>query len=268
MMRPRALRTFRPLQLLWFFPALLLLAAMGPVEARVPVVAAAADLQFALPEVAAAFEHTTGEGVRLAFGSSGNFARQIEQGAPFELFLSADETLVQRLAQAGLTVDDGQIYAHGRLALFVAANSTVAADAELAGLAAALKAGALRRFALPNPVHAPYGQRAETLLRKKGLWEALLPHLVLGENAAQAAQFALSGSVDAGISAWSLSRAPGLDTNARVVLLPAADHAPLIQRMVLLKTAGRTARRFHAYLLGPEAQAVLRRHGFELPASP
>lgn len=266
MMRPRALRTFHLLDRAWFLQVLLLLTIMSPVEARVPVVAAAADLQFALPEVASAFERTTGKSVRLAFGSSGNFARQIEQGAPFDLFLSADEALVQRLAQAGLTVDDGQIYAHGRLALFVSANSTVAADAELRGLAASLEAGKLHRFALPNPAHAPYGQRAEMLLRKKGLWEALTPHLVLGENAAQAAQFALSGSVDAGISAWSLARAPGLDTKARIVLLPAEDHAPLIQRMVLLKTASRAARRFHAYLLGPEAQAVLQRFGFERPA--
>lgn len=268
MTRQPALGPLCHLSCLRFFPALLLLMAMSLAQARVPVVAAAADLQFALPEAAAAFQHETGQKVRLAFGSSGNFARQIEQGAPFELFLSADETLVERLARAGLTVDDGQVYGQGRLALFVAANSGIAADTDLEGLAAAVKAGQVRRFAIPNPAHAPYGQRAEELLRAKGLWEALQPRLVLGENAAQAAQFALSGSVEAGISAWSLARAPGLAAKAQVVLLPADDHAPLRQRMVLLKSAGPVARRFHAWLLGSEAKAVLARHGFELPAPP
>jgi len=250
------------------FLALLVLMALSPVQARVPVVAAAADLQFALPELAATFHHETGHEVRLAFGSSGNFARQIEQGAPFELFLSADEALVARLARADLTVDDGQLYGEGRLALFVAANSNISADTDLEGLATAVAAGQVRRFAIPNPAHAPYGQRAEELLRAKGLWEALEPRLVLGENAAQAAQFALSGSVDAGISAWSLASAPGLAPEIRVILLPADDHAPLRQRMVLMKSAGPVARRFHAWLLGSQARAVLARYGFELPAQP
>jgi len=249
-------------------PTLLLLMGMKPVQARGPVVAAAADLQFALPELAAAFQQETGHEVRLAFGSSGNFARQIEQGAPFELFLSADQALVERLARAELTVDDGQLYGEGRLALFVAASSGIAVDSDLSGLAAAVKAGQVRRFAIPNPAHAPYGQRAEELLRAKGLWEALEPRLVLGENAAQAAQFALSGSVDAGISAWSLARAPGLTPEAKVVLLPADDHAPPRQRMVLLKSAGPVARRFHDWLLGSESRAVLARYGFDLPAQP
>ncbi len=232
---------------------------------RTPLVAAAADLQFALTEVARGFEGATGIRLRLAFGSSGNFARQIRQGAPFEVFFSADESYALALARAGLTEGRGALYALGRIALAVPTTSPLAPDGTLADLAAALSAGRVRRFAIANPEHAPYGRRAEEALKHAGLWEPISPHLVLGENVAQAAQFALSGEADGGIIAWSLACAPTLAQRGRFDLIPADWHTPLRQRMVLLKGASSQARAFFDHVRGAPARAILARYGFTLP---
>lgn len=233
-----------------------------------PAVAAASDLKFALDEVAALFRQRTGQAVRITYGSSGNFFRQISQGAPFELFLSADEQLVERLAQAGLTQDAGALYAVGRIALFVPAGSPVRADAELSDLREALADGRLRRLAIANPEHAPYGRAAREALVHAGLWEAAQPKLVLGENVSQAAQFAASGSAQAGIVALSLARAPAFASVGSHALVPATWHRPLRQRMVLLRGATPAAQALYAFLGEPPARAILERYGFALPQVP
>jgi molybdate transport system substrate-binding protein len=230
-----------------------------------PLVAAASDLKFALEEIAARYRADTGRGVRLAFGASGNLARQIEQGAPFELFLSADEALVQRLADKGLTRDAGTLYAIGRLALLVPEGSPLAADGTLKDLAAALKDGRLQRFAIAQPEHAPYGKRAEEALRHAGLWDAIRPRLVYGENVAQAAQYATGGSAQGGLVAHSLALSPPLARRSKHALVPQEWHSPLRQRIVLLRRAGDAARAFHDYLGTPRAREVMRAHGFTLP---
>ena len=229
------------------------------------MIAAASDLQFAIAEAAESFRSASGREVKLSFGSSGNFARQIEQGAPFELFLSADEDFVLGLAAKGLTEGEGALYAVGRLVLFAPHGSPLAADEELSGLRAALKRGEIARFAIANPEHAPYGQRAVEALRHAGLWEEIEDKLVLGENASQAAQFAALGGAQGGIIPHSLALAPGLKPLGTFALIPAAWHAPLRQRMALIKGAGETARSFYAYLQGPQGRAILRRYGFLLP---
>ncbi|MEO8345617.1 MAG: molybdate ABC transporter substrate-binding protein [Betaproteobacteria bacterium] len=233
--------------------------------AEVPNVAAASDLQFALPEIAAAFQRDTGRTVRLTFGSSGNFRRQIAEGAPFEMFLSADEAMVESLAKEGRAVDAGTRYATGRIVLFVPIGSPLALDPTFADLKLALVDGRVQRFAIANPEHAPYGRAAEQSLRSAGIWEAMVPRLVLGENVSQAAQFATSGSAQGGIVAYSLALAPSLASKGASVLLPAGSHAPLQQRMLLIKGAGETARAFYAYLQQPPARAVFKRFGFTLP---
>lgn len=232
-----------------------------------PAVAAAADLKFALAEIAARFKQDGRRDVRLSFGSSGNFARQIEQGAPFELFFSADENFVFRLADQGLTVDRGAPYAIGGIMLFVPHGSALKADAGWQDLGAALADGRLKRFAIANPAHAPYGRAARAALQHAGLWSAIEPRLVFGENAAQAMQFAASGSSQGGIVPLSLSKAPEVAGRGRFIAIPAAWHAgePLRQRMVLIKGAGATARAFHEFLQQPAARAILVRHGFTLP---
>ncbi len=232
-----------------------------------PVIAAAADLQFALTEVAAVFQEETGQEVRLSFGSSGNFTRQIREGAPFEIFLSADEDFVLSLHRDGFTRDEGALYAVGRIALILPAASPLAADGTLADLARAVEAGEIQRWAIANPEHAPYGDRAREALRNTGLWEALEPRLVLGENVAQAAQFALSGNADGGVVALSLALAPEVAQRSRHAVIPDNLHRPLNQRMVLLNGAGPVAESFFDFMSSPRAREVMERYGFTLPES-
>jgi molybdate transport system substrate-binding protein len=258
--RSRILRLARVLLIAFALPAVG--QAAGP-----PLVAAAADLRFALDEVAAQYARETGQAVRIVYGSSGNFRRQIAAGAPFELFMSADEAMVLALARDGKTLDDGMLYAIGRIVLVVPAGSKLALDGRLADLAPAIADGRLRKFAIANPEHAPYGVAAEQALTAAGVWAAIEPHLVLGENVAQAAQFALSGSTQGGIIALSLALAPGVLEGARYALVPDTMYAPLRQRMVLTRRAGEPARAFYRYLQQPQARAVLKRFGFALPGT-
>lgn len=243
----------------------LLLALSAPLAWAQPVVVAASDLKFALEELAAQHRQAGGAAVRLVFGSSGNFYRQILQGAPYQLFLSADEDFVFRLADAGKTLDHGQLYAIGRIGLLVPHKSPLKPDGELKDLALALKDGRLQKFAIANPEHAPYGTRAMEVLQHAGLWPAIQPRLVLGENISQATQFATSGSTQGGIVAYSLALSPAVAAQGRFALIPASWHQPLRQRMVLMRGAEPAARAFFAYLQTPAAQAVLQRHGFALP---
>lgn len=240
--------------------------AAAPAE-RAPLIAAASDLRVALDELAAQFTREQGTPVRIVYGSSGNFRRQIAEGAPFELFLSADEAYALALAREGRTVDDGVLYAIGRIALVVPQGSPVPLDADLRGIAAAVRDGRVRKFAIANPEHAPYGRAAQEALMAAGAWDAVAPRLVLGENVAQAAQFAVSGSTQGGIVALSLALAPGVLGSARFVPIPQSMHRPLNQRMVLTRRAGATSRAFHVYLQQPAARAVLARYGFALPGN-
>ena len=161
---------------------------------RAPTIAAASNLNFALAEVATAFERTEGARVELVFGASGTLTRQIQDGAPFEMFLAADEEFPNQLSAAGLTRDAGVVYAVGRLALFAPVGSPLTVDERLDGLSRLVKSGRMGRFAIANPDVAPYGRAAEAVLRKHGLWEALGPNLVRGDTIAQPAQFATTGN--------------------------------------------------------------------------
>ncbi|MDI1237508.1 MAG: molybdate ABC transporter substrate-binding protein [Polaromonas sp.] len=249
---------------------LCLCAAMGlgglPGRAQAqPVVVAASDLKFALEEVAALFEKEQGQKLRLVFGSSGNFYSQILQGAPFQMYLSADEDFVFKLADAGRTRDRGRLYALGRIGILVPHGSALKADSELKDLAAALKDGRLQKFAIANPDHAPYGARAREALQHAGLWSPLQPRLVLGENISQTAQFASSGAAQGGIIAQSLALAPSVGRLGTFALIPDSWHQPLRQRMVLLKNAEPAAQAFYAFIGTPAAQAVMGRYGFVMP---
>lgn len=244
----------------------LLFLALSARAADVPAVAAASDLRYALDEIATQFHRDSGRSVRLSYGSSGTYTAQIRQGAPFEMFLSADEQFVFQLHDAGRTEDRGHLYAIGRLALFAPSGAGWQPDAELRGLGTALDAKTIRRFAIANPEHAPYGRAAEQVLRRIGLWDALRPQLVLGENVSQAAQFAASGSAQGGLFAYSLVLAPALAGKGTYVLVPDTLHEPLRQRMVLVRGAGATARSFYQHLQQPAARRVLERYGFAVPA--
>lgn len=251
----------------WLATTLLAGAALSPVMAQTtPTVAAASDLKFALEEVAAKFERETGNKVRLVFGSSGNFYSQILQGAPFQMYMSADEDFVFKLADAGKTVDRGRLYALGRIGIMVPTGSPLKADGEFKDLAAALKDGRPQKFAIANPEHAPYGARAKEALQHAGLWDAIQSKLVLGENISQTAQFATSGSTEGGVIALSLAKAESVAKLGNFALIPNDWHEPLKQRMVLLKDAPAPLRAFYEYIATPAAQDIMVRYGFAMPA--
>jgi molybdate transport system substrate-binding protein len=228
-------------------------------------IAAASDLKFALDEALAQYQAQTGRFVRVTYGSSGNFFTQIAQGAPFDLFLSADEGLVFQLADEGLTQDRGALYATGRIVLFAALRSSLVPDAGFTDLRRALRDGRLLKFAIANPEHAPYGRAAKEALSSAGLWNAIEPKLVLGENVSQAAQFAVSGSTQGGIFALSLALSPGFAQAGKYVVVPESMHKPLRQRMVLTRRAGPAARAVYDFLQQPPARTILKRYGFALP---
>jgi molybdate transport system substrate-binding protein len=250
----------------WLVAGWLLLGVPSELAAqRPPTIAAAANLNFALTEVANRFERAQRARVELVFGASGTLTRQIQDGAPFEMFLAADEEFANQLSAAGLTRDAGVVYAAGRLVIFASKGSPLMVDEQLEGLARLVKARGVTRFAIANPDVAPYGRAAEAVLRKRGLWDALRPTLVLGDSIAQAAQFATTGNAVGGLIAYSLVLGPGFANRGTYALIPGADHPPLRQRMVLLKRAGPIASKFYAYLQGGTARAILRKHGFSVP---
>lgn len=230
-----------------------------------PPIAAASDLHAALPEIAALFAKQTGKTVKLTFGSSGNFAQQILNGAPFQVYLSADEGYVEKLQQAGKTEGPGALYATGRIGLFLPNNSPIKASPDLQDLAAATRDGRLKKFAIANPEHAPYGRAAREALSHIGLWDAISPKLVLGENVSQATQFAVSGSAQGGIIPLSLALTPQVKNAGQFVLISEQWHQPLRQRAVLIKGGGPTARAFYDFLQTAPARDIFKRYGFVLP---
>jgi molybdate transport system substrate-binding protein len=226
-----------------------------------PLIAAASDLTGALPLIASRFRRAGGGPVRLTFGSSGALTRQIEAGAPFEVFLSADASLVQRLVRSGRAEGPGMDYGRGRLVLYARKGSPVRATGAGAELVRALRDGRLRKLAIANPDHAPYGRAAREALRALGVWDLAEPRLVLGDSAAQAARFALTGGAEAGLVPLSLALTPELAGAGAHGRLDPALYAPLVQSAAVLRGAGREARAFFAFLGSREARAVLRDFG-------
>ena len=242
------------------------LALVLPLSAMAgPLIGAAANVQSALEEIVAVYEAKTGQRLRVSYGATGSLVRQIREGAPFDLFLSADDISVKALVADGLTQGEARDYASGRLALVAPKRGAFLPDADFTGFAAALAAGQVRRFAIASPAHAPYGQRAVEALRHAGLWEQTEPRLVQGENVAQAAQFVASGNADGGLIALSLALTPAVAARVDHAVVPSGWHAPLRQSMALLPRAGDEARAFFEFLQGPEARAIFAAQGYDLP---
>jgi molybdate transport system substrate-binding protein len=227
-------------------------------------VAAASDLQAALPVIAAQFQKDTGVTVALTFGSSGNFFAQIQNGAPFDLFLSADIDYPRQLERAGLADPNSLVaYATGRLVLWTRTDSGIDLRAGLSSLLD----GRVRRIAIANPAHAPYGRAAVAALRHEGLYERVQSKLVLGENISQAAQFAQSGNADVGLLALSLAVAPAMKSSGSYVEVPAALHPAIEQAAVVLASSSQkaAAQRFLTMLTSAEGQRILQSYGFARP---
>ena len=249
--------------------ALALAACRGPADrspGRVRV-AAAADLNIALGELSARFRAAHDIDVAVSFGSSGTFYAQLLNRAPFDMFFSADLEYPRQLAASGLTAPNGEFtYAIGRLVLWAPASSAL--DIEHLGLQA-LARTPIRHLAIANPEHAPYGRAAIAALRAAGVYDAVRPALVYGENVAQALQFVQSGAADAGIVALSLALAPGVKDKGRAFEIPVTMYPRMEQGGTILSWAADldAARAFRAFVLGSDGRAILKEHGFFLPAN-
>ena len=227
-------------------------------------VAAASDLSFALKEIVASFQHATGNTVQLSLGSSGNFYAQILNGAPFEVFLSADVGYPEKLQAAGLAQKANVfIYAIGKIVVWLPNRSSV--DLNKAGLRA-LADASIHTISIANPEHAPYGAAAVAAMQHDGIYDAVKAKLVFAENISQAAQFVQSGAADAGIIALSLALNDSMKSAGRYWEIPSDTYPPLKQAAVLTKHAGPAARAFLEWLARPESQQVFKRYGFGLPA--
>lgn len=251
--------------LLWF---IIVLAGSTPLPARAGqeiTVAAASDLSFAFKEITALFERTTGTHVKLSLGSSGNFFSQIQNGAPYDLYFSADSRYPQKLAESGHAVASSlYLYAVGRIVLWVPKLSPL--QIEQRGLDALLDP-TVKKIAIANPKHAPYGRAAVAAMEQSQIYERVKDKLVLGENVSQTAQFVESGAADVGIIALSLALAPPMQAAGRYQEIPAEAHPPLVQGAVLLTGAAHPveAQTFLSFLQSTEGRAIMTRYGFVVP---
>lgn len=228
------------------------------------VVAAAADLSSVLPELAASYQKQTGNTVRLSFGSSGNITQQIKNGAPFDLFFSADEDYPKQLIEAGLAEPASMHrYAVGQLVLWVPASSAL--DIDHRGLDSLLDLS-VQKIAIANPQHAPYGRAAEAALKHAQLYDRVARKLVFGENVSQAAQFVESGNAQAGLVALSHAMAPGMKAKGRYWKVPAAAYPELDQAAVVISHSAhkKQAAAFLDYMTTDKARALLQQYGFSL----
>jgi molybdate transport system substrate-binding protein len=228
-------------------------------------IAAAADLKFALDDLVKQFaEKYPATKVNVTYGSSGNFFSQFQNGAPFDLFFSADIAYPRKLAERGLGADDVFLYAIGRLVVWVPEDSPV--DVDKLGIKALLEPS-VRKIAVANPEHAPYGRAAVAAMKALHVYDQVESRLVYGENIAQTAQFAQSGAADVGILALSLAVAPQMRDGGRFWQVPLDAYPRMEQGGIILKASRNleTARAFRDFVLGDNGREVLEHYGFYLP---
>ncbi len=237
--------------------------AASPAEPVTIIVSAASDLTKAFAEIGRQFEAQTGTQVVFNFGSTGQLTQQIEQGAPVDLFAAANVSYIETLENQGLILPDTkQVYGRGRIVLWTRADSPL----KLARVEDLLQPE-VQRIAIANPDHAPYGVAAREALQTAGIWDAVLPKLVLGENIGQAYQYAATGNVDVGILALSLVVPAAAGEAGRYVLIPETLHAPLDQAYAVIRDAAHEpeARAFAAFVASAPGREIMRRYGFVLP---
>jgi molybdate transport system substrate-binding protein len=243
--------------------ALFLMAVSCICSAQEITVAAAADLQFAMQDIAGRFQQQTGKTVKVTYGSSGNFSQQIQNGAPFDLFFSANVDYPRQLEAGGLT-EPGSFfqYATGKIVIWAPNESKIDLNPGLKALLNPL----VRKIAIANPQHAPYGKAALAAMQKENVYEQVKDKLVLGENISQTATFVVSGAADVGIVALSLALSPNMKDKGRYVTIPADDYPPIEQAAVMLRSSKQKelARRFLDFVRTPEVTKLLQTYGFDV----
>jgi len=243
---------------------MLLITGVNRSVAEEITIAAAADLNFAFKEIVAEYEKTTGNHVKLTLGSSGNYFAQIQNGAPFDLYFSADIAYPRKLEEAGLTVPGSLYqYAVGRIVLWAGKGSHLDISKGLE----VLREPTIRKVAIANPKHAPYGKAAVAAMDYFKVYDQVKDKLVLGENISQAAQFVESGAADVGIIALSLALAPPMQAAGHYWEIPADAHPPIEQGAVMLMGGKNqeSAKAFLSFIQGVEGQAMMKRYGFIIP---
>lgn len=242
-----------------------MLCLSGAAHAEKILIAAASDLKFAMDDIVAAYRTAhAADKVDVIYGSSGKFHTQISQGAPYDLYFSADIAYAEALKEKGFAASEVMPYAVGRIVLWSATR-----DASKMNLQSLLDP-AITRIAIANPKHAPYGKRAEEALRSQGLWEKLTAKLVYGESISHTAQFIQTGNAQVGIIALALALNPELAEKGGYWMIPAQWHAPLEQGFIITRRAqdNAVARRFADYMNAAEARTIMTRYGFVLPEAP
>lgn len=240
-------------------------AAQQTKSASELTVAAAADLSSALKDIADNFEKKSGIHVQLSFGASGALTQQIQNGAPFDIFFSADMGYPKQLIAAN-DADAASLYEYavGKLVLWVPADSPF--DVEHKGMQVLLDPS-VKKISIANPQHAPYGRAAVEALKHAGLYDRVSDRIVMGENVSQAAQFAESGNAQAGFVALAHAKAPSMQGKGKYWEVPQDDYAPLAQGAIIISRSPhkKEAQQFLDYIKTKETAETLRRYGFSLP---
>lgn len=245
------------------FLALIFFSVSLSVIASPPTVVVAANMKPAMEEIYQQYKSATGQEFRIIYGASGNLTRQIQQGAPFNLFVSADENFPLALSKDGFTVDEGKVYAIGRLAMIANTGK---------GIKLSLKEDDLRKIitsankvALAKPDIAPYGKAAVEFLTKMGLINLAKEKFAYGENISSATNFVVVGAAPIGFTAYSLAISKEVARDADHLLIPENLHEPIRQRMVLIKNPPQSVVDFYNYLQSPHAKAIIKAHGYAVP---
>lgn len=235
----------------------------GSVSAQAVTIAVAANMKDAFAEIAAEFKSTGKSEMRVVYGSSGNFAAQIMNGAPFSLFVAADEQFPLELFKNGKTVDDGSVYAIGKLAIITKTSSGIHLLDGRADIAKAI--GKANKVAIAKPELAPYGRATVQYLKAEGLWDLAKDKLVYADNIGAATTYVASGAADLGFTAFSLAKSPELLRQTSYVAVDTKMYEPIKQRMVLIKGAPQEAQELYRFMQGSKAKAILQKYGYNTP---
>ena len=245
-----------------------ILLGLGPrfSKAQEITVAAAADLQSVMQDITSRFQKETGKNVKLIYGSSGNFFQQLQNGAPFDMFFSANVDYPKKLEAAGLTeLGTFYQYAVGKIVVWVPSDSKLDVSS---GLRSLLNPS-IKKIAIANPQHAPYGQAAVAAMKKENIYDKVADKFVLGENISQTASFVVSGSADVGVVALSLALSPNMKDKGRYAEISTDEYPPIEQACVVLKSSQQkdTAKAFLNFIKTPAVGDLFRTYGFAVPSA-
>jgi len=241
----------------------LILFSLQSISAQAVTIAVAANMKDAFGEINSAFKAAGNPEVRVVYGSSGNFTAQIMNGAPFNLFISADEHFPLELYKQGKAVDEGAIYAIGKLALITKNSSDMKLVDSKADIARAIVRA--NKIAIAKPELAPYGKAAVEYLKAEGLWDLAKDKLIYGDNIGVATMYVVSGAADLGFTALSLAKSAEVSKDTNFILVNSKLYEPIKQRMVLIKGAPKEAVALYQFMQTPTAKSILQKYGYSTP---